>query len=169
MRCNRVTGAALLAVAATGIAHLVLSERQHRDRTVLEAARIHQELLAAQVERPGLRAMWGSLDPLDPGERRLHLHRNAWVSAWEAMFRVGALTPAAVDGAARALFATPEGLHWWARVREERSRAAADTRSRRFHALMDTAYQDETGTILPAVHAAEAAHDVDTPYTSSSN
>ncbi|RSN18746.1 hypothetical protein DMH25_00355 [Streptomyces sp. WAC 01325] len=69
----------------------------------------------------------------------------------------------------RALFATPEGLHWWARVREERSRAAADKRTRRFHVLMDTAYQDETGTILPAVHPAEAAHDVDTLYTSSSN
>lgn len=164
-----MTGVALLTLAASGIAHLFLSERQHRDRTVLEAARIHQQLLAAQVERPALRAMWGSLAPLDSAERRLHLHRNAWVSAWEAMFRVGALAPAAVDVAARALFATPEGLHWWARVREERARAAADTRARRFHELMDTAYQDETGTVLPAVHAAEAARDVDNPDTSRSN
>lgn len=149
MRSNRVTAAALLSLAGTGLAHLVLSERRHRDRTVLETERMHQQLLAAQVERPGLRAMWGSLAPLDSTERRLHLHRSAWVTAWEAMYRVGALSPSAVDGAARALFATPEGLHWWARVREERARAAVDTRAHRFHTLMDTTYQDETGRVLP--------------------
>ncbi|CAM5677004.1 hypothetical protein SALBM311S_02114 [Streptomyces alboniger] len=148
MRSNRVTAAALFTLAGTGLAHLVLSERRHRDRTVLETARIHQQLLAAQVERPGLHAIWGSLTPLDSTERRLHMYRNAWVSAWEAMYRVAALSPAGVDGGARALFATPEGLCWWARDREERARAAAGTRARRFHALMDTAYQDETGTVL---------------------
>ncbi|MBK6012610.1 DUF6082 family protein [Streptomyces sp. MBT53] len=151
MRGNRVTTAALLTIAGTGIAHLVLSERRHRDRTVLESARIHQQLLAAQVERPGLRAIWGSLTPLDPGERRLHVHRNAWVSAWEALYRVGALSADGVHGAACALFAAPEGLEWWVRVREERARAAGDERGRRFHALMEAAYQDETGTVLPTL------------------
>ncbi|MDN0193855.1 DUF6082 family protein [Streptomyces sp. S.PNR 29] len=148
MRSNRVTAAALLALASTGLMHVVLSERRHRDRSVLETARLHRQLLAAQVERPGLRAMWGSLASLDSTERSLHLHRNAWVSAWEAMYRVGALSPDGVDGAARALFATPEGLQWWARVREERARAATDKRARRFHVLMEIAYQDETGTVV---------------------
>ncbi|WP_326759095.1 DUF6082 family protein [Streptomyces phaeochromogenes] len=149
MRSNRVMTAALLTIAGTGIAHLVLSERRHRDRTVLESARIHQRLLAAQVERPGLRAIWGSLTPLDLRERRLHVHRNAWVSAWEALYRVGALSADGVHGAACALFATPEGLEWWVRVREERASATGDERGRRFHALMEAAYQDETGTVLP--------------------
>lgn len=149
MRSNRVTAAALLSLAGTGIFHLILSERRHRDRTVLETARMHQQLLAAQVERPALRAMWGSLAPLDSTERRLHIHRNAWVSAWEAMYCVGALSPTGVADAARALFATPEGLHWWTRVREDRARATVDKRASQFHALMDTTYQDETGMVLP--------------------
>ncbi|MFJ1602585.1 DUF6082 family protein [Streptomyces sp. NPDC088253] len=149
MRSNRVMTAALLTIAGTSMARLVLSERHHRDRTVLESPRIHQRLLAAQVERPGLRAIWGSLTPLDPSERRLHVHRNAWVSAWEALYRVGALSAEGVHGAACALFAAPEGLKWWIRVREERARAVGDERSRRFHGLMEAAYQDETGTVLP--------------------
>lgn len=149
MRSNHLMTGAILAVSAVGITHLVLSERQHRDRTVLESARMHQQLLAAQVERPGLRAIWGSLTPLDPRERRLHVHRNAWVSAWEAMYRVGALSADGVHGAACALFATPEGLEWWVRVREARASAAGDERGRRFHALLEAAYQDETGTVLP--------------------
>lgn len=168
MRSNRVNAAALLVLAGTGLAHLVLSERRHHDRTVLESARMHQQLLAAQVERPGLRAMWGSLTPLDSTERRLHIHRNAWVSAWEAMYRVGALSPAGVDGAARALFAAPEGLHWWARVREERARAAVGRRARRFHALMDTAYQDETGTVLPSALSTSISHGLEQPASSES-
>lgn len=154
MRNDRATAAALLAIAGTGIVHLVLSERRHRDRIILETAQMHQQLLAAQVDRPSLRTMWGSLAPLDPTERRLHLHRNAWVSAWEAMYRVEALSPAGVDRLARALFATPEGLRWWARVRDARARAAVDTRARQFHDLMDTACQDETGTVLPSVSPA---------------
>ncbi|MDH6624359.1 hypothetical protein M2271_002161 [Streptomyces sp. LBL] len=148
MRSNRVMTATLLTIAATGIAHVVLSERRHRDWTVLESARIHQRLLAAQVERPGLREIWGSLTPLDPRERRLHMHRNAWVSAWEALYRVGALSADGVHDAAGALFATPEGREWWIRVRERRAHAASDSRGRRFHRLLEAAYQDETGTVL---------------------
>jgi hypothetical protein len=148
MHTHRVMVAALLTLAGTSIANLVRNECRHRDQVVLKTAHLHQQLLATQVERPGLRAMWGSLAPLDSTERRLHLHRNAWVSAWEAMYCVGALSQAGVDGAARALFATPEGLQWWARVREGRGRAAAGKRALRFHVLMDTAYQDETGTVL---------------------
>ncbi|MGW2998708.1 DUF6082 family protein [Streptomyces sp. NPDC001155] len=146
-----MTAAALLAVAGTGIVHLVVSGRRHRDRIVLETAQMHQQLLAAQVDRPSLRTIWGSLAPLDSTERRLHLHRSAWVSAWEAMYRVGALSPAGVDRAVRALFAAPEGLSCWARVRDARARAAVDTRARQFHDLVDTVYQDETGTVLPPV------------------
>lgn len=168
MRSNRVTAAALLTLAGTGLAHLVLSERRHRDRTVLETASMHQQLLAAQVERPGLRAMWGSLAPLDSTERRLHMHRSAWVTAWEAMYRVGALSPAGVDGAARALFAAPEGLQWWTRVREERARSAVGARARRFHMLMDTAYQDETGTVLPSAHSTSISHRLEQPPPSES-
>lgn len=117
MHSSRLTSAALLALAGTAITHTVLTHRRHRDRTVLEAAHLHQRLLAAQVERPGLRAIWGSLGPLEPAERRLHLHRNAWVSAWEAMFRVGALSADGVHGAAISLFATPDGQKWWTSVR----------------------------------------------------
>ena len=160
--------AALLTLAGTSIAHLLHNERRHRDRTVLKTARLHQQLLAAQVERPGLRAIWGSLGPLDSTERRLHLHRNAWVSTWEAMYRVGALSPAGVDGAARSLFATPEGLRWWARVREERASAAVDTRARRFHTLMDTAYQDETGRVLPPTLSTSSFCGLEQPPSSNS-
>ncbi|UXX94210.1 DUF6082 family protein [Streptomyces sp. AD2-2] len=149
MRSNRVMTAALFTIAGTGIAHLVLSERQHRDRTVLESTRIHQRLLASQVERPGLRAIWGSLTPLDPRERRLHVHRNAWVSAWEALYRVGAMSANGVHDAAGSLFATPEGREWWIRVREKRAHAASDARGHRFHRLLESAHQDETGRILP--------------------
>lgn len=160
MRSNRVTAAALLTLATTGIVHVVLSERRHRDQVVLETARMHQQLLAAQVERPGLRVMWGSLAPLDSAERRLHLHRNAWASVWETMYRVGALSRAGVDSAARAVFVTPEGQHWWARVRDERARGMGDARSRRFHVLMDTAYQDETGTVLSSAFPEREADDL---------
>ncbi|EST27420.1 DUF6082 family protein [Streptomyces roseochromogenus] len=168
MRSNHVTAAALLALAGTGIVHVVLSERRHRDRTLLETARMHQQLLAAQVERPSLRAIWGSLAPLDSAERRLHLHRNAWVAAWEVMYRVGALNPAGVDGAARALFATPEGMQWWTRVREGRARAAVDERARQFHSLMDTAFQDETGKVLPSIPTATDPGGLEHPQTSRS-
>lgn len=151
MNTHRVTAAALITLAATSIAHLIRSERRHRDRTVLATARLHQQLLTAEVARPGLRAVWGSLAPLDGAERRLHLHRNAWVGAWEAAYRAGALSSDGVACAARALFATPEGLQWWARVREDRAHTAADDKhARHFHALMDIAYQDETGTVLPS-------------------
>ncbi|WP_405814189.1 DUF6082 family protein [Streptomyces sp. NBC_01390] len=150
MHRSRLTSAALLTLAGTALAHTVLSHRRHRDRTVLETAHLHQHLLAAQIERPGLRAIWGSLDPLDPAERRLHLHRNAWVSAWEAMYRVGALSADGVHGAALSLFATPGGQKWWDRVRDARAQAADDTCARRFHTLVDTAYQDETGAVLTA-------------------
>ncbi|WP_405848384.1 DUF6082 family protein [Streptomyces sp. NBC_01518] len=149
MRSNRVMTAALLTIAGTGLAHVVLSERRHRDRTVLESARIHQRLLATQVERPGLREIWGNLIPLDPRERRLHVHRNAWVSAWEALHRVGAMSDDGVHDAVGALFATPEGREWWIRVRESRAHAASDSRGRRFHRLLEAAYQIEAGTVLP--------------------
>ncbi|MGW1053508.1 DUF6082 family protein [Streptomyces sp. NPDC002521] len=168
MRSDRVTAAALLAIAGTSIAHLVLGERRHRDRIVLKTAQMHQQLLAAQVDRPSLRTMWGTVAPLDSTERRLHLHRNAWVAAWEAMYRVGALNPAGVDGAARALFATPEGLQWWARVREGRARAAVDERARQFHSLMDTAFQDETGKVLPSIPTAADPGGLEHPQTSRS-
>jgi hypothetical protein len=147
MQSNRLTTALLLATAATGVAHLVLAEQRHRDRIALESARIHQQLIAAQVERPGLRAIWGSLAHLDSPERRLHLHRNAWLSAWEVMFRVGTLSTAQVREAAGALFATPDGQTWWARIRGERVQHATDRRGRQFQALVDSAYQDETGTV----------------------
>ncbi|WP_158697956.1 DUF6082 family protein [Streptomyces prunicolor] len=149
MRSNRVMTAALFTIAGTGIAHLILSERRHRDWTVLESARIHQRLLATQVERPGLREIWGSLTPLDPRERRLHVHRNAWVAAWEALHRVGTLSADGVHDAAGALFATPEGREWWIRVRERRAHAASDGCGRRFHRLLEAAYQAETGAVLP--------------------
>lgn len=147
MRSNPLQTSALIAIAATGITHLVLSEKRHRDHIVLETARMHQRLLAAQVERPGLRAMWDSLTHLDPAERRLHVHRNAWVSAWEVMLRVGTLSPNQVRSAAEALLADPGAQKWWARVRDERAQHAADRHARRFHALLDTAYQGETGTL----------------------
>lgn len=153
MRSNRLTNAALLALAGTALAHTVLSHRRHRDRTVLATAHIHQQLLAEQIARPSLRAIWGSLDPLPPAERRLHLHRNAWVSAWEAMYRVGTLSPDGIHGAALALFATPDGQKWWTRVRDARAQAADDAYARRFHSLVDTAYQDETGDVLPTFPA----------------
>lgn len=153
MRSNHLTSAALLALAGAALAHTVLSHRRHRDRTVLATAHIHQQLLAEQIARPGLRAIWGSLDPLSPAERRLHLHRNAWVSAWEAMYRVGALSADGVHGAALALFATPDGQKWWTHVRHTRAQAADDAYARRFHSLMDTAYQDETGDVLPTFPA----------------
>lgn len=153
MPSNRLTSAALLALAGTALAHTVLSHRRHRDRTVLATAHIHQQLLAEQIARPGLRAIWGSLDPLDPPERRLHIHRNAWVSGWEAMYRVGTLSADGVHGAALSLFATPDGQKWWTRVRDARAQAAGDACARRFHSLVDTAYQDETGDVLPTFPA----------------
>ncbi|UIX34485.1 DUF6082 family protein [Streptomyces sp. GQFP] len=160
MRSSRLTSAALVALAGTAITHMVLTHRRHRDRTVLEAAHLHQRLLAAQVERPGLRAIWGSLDPLEPAERRLHLHRNAWVSAWEAMFRVGVLSADGVHGAALALFATPGGQKWWTGVRDSRAQAVGEGYAHRFHTLVDTAYQDATGDILPTFPSWQAGQTV---------
>lgn len=147
MRSNHLMNTALVVIAATGITHLVRSERRHRDRTVLETARIHQQLLAAQVERPGLRTIWGTLAHLDPAERRLHVHRHAWVSAWEVMFRVGTLSADQVRSAAEAMFADPGGKKWWERVRDERAQHAADRCARQFHAILDATYQGETGNL----------------------
>ncbi|MDO0936557.1 DUF6082 family protein [Streptomyces sp. DG2A-72] len=147
---HRTTTIALAVTAAASTAHVVLSERRHRERIALTAARIHQRLLADQIERPELRTMWGSLEPLDEAEQTMHLHRNAWVSMWELMHRLGLMPAAEVRSAAESLLTSPEGRAFWKRVREDRMPAAKNRREYRFHTLIDGVYQDMTGELLHA-------------------
>ncbi|MFI7337002.1 DUF6082 family protein [Streptomyces sp. NPDC050085] len=138
---------ALAAVAAIGLAHLAAGERQHRQRLRLDGARLHQQLLADQITHPELAVLWGRLSDLGEDGHRLDVHREQWIRLREALFSTRCLTEAGLRTAARAFFAAPANQQWWDRVREDRAEMATERAARRFHCLLDTGYQDESGTL----------------------
>lgn len=134
-------------LVATASAHFAIRIHHHRQLTTLAAARMHQQLLAAQIDNPVLQEVWPGLATFDVNERAQHLHRNAWLSAWEAMYGAGVLSGDHVRATARSFLADTGGQTWWKRVRDRRAEAATGGPARRFHRLIDAVYQDETGTL----------------------
>ncbi|MFF4482910.1 DUF6082 family protein [Streptomyces sp. NPDC021218] len=122
--------------AAFGIARLVQSERQHRQRLALHAEEIHQELITEALSNPALRAMWTAPGKLPDEEYTKILHCNRLISFLSAKFRAGLLDTASLRVQARWVMARQVGQTYWATLGGFREEEAVDRIDRAFNAIM---------------------------------
>ncbi|MBO3681713.1 DUF6082 family protein [Streptomyces sp. NEAU-YJ-81] len=130
------TSYVVLAIAAVGIARLVQSERQARQRLALHAEEIHQELISDAVSNPELRVMWTAPGELPDEEYREILHCNRLISLLSVKFRAGLLDRASLRVQARWLMAREVGRTYWATLGSFREEEAVDRIDRTFNAIM---------------------------------
>lgn len=133
------TAHALLVTSAVATAGLWLAERQHRQRLALNAADIHQRLLADTDANPQYRAIWAV--PELPDEEKAHLlHCNRQVSFLSAKFRVGLLDGPGLRVQARALMEHAPYRAYWARYGAFREDEALDRTDHKFNSIFDDEY-----------------------------
>ncbi|WP_413812760.1 DUF6082 family protein [Streptomyces sp. OE57] len=130
------TSYVVLTAAAVGIARLVQSERQNRQRLALHAEEIHQELISDALSDPELRVMWTAPGELPDEEYREILHCNRLISLLSVKFRAGLLDGASLRVQARWVMARQAGRTYWATLGGFREEEAADRVDRAFNAIL---------------------------------
>ncbi|MEU4896227.1 DUF6082 family protein [Streptomyces sp. NPDC044780] len=130
------TSYAVLAAAAVGIARLVQSERQNRQRLALHAEEIHQKLISEAVSNPTLRVMWTAPGELPDEDYKTILHCNRLISFLSVKFRAGLLDTASLRVQARWVMAREAGRTYWATIGSFREEEAVDRIDRTFNAIM---------------------------------
>ncbi|MFJ2203219.1 DUF6082 family protein [Streptomyces violaceusniger] len=130
------TSYVVLAAAAVGIARLVQSERQHRQRLALHAEEMHQELISQAVSNPELRVMWTAPGELPDEEYTNLLHCNRLISFLSAKFRAGLLDTASLRVQARWVMARQVGRTYWTMLGSFRDEEAVDRFDRAFNTIM---------------------------------
>ncbi|MEV5778404.1 DUF6082 family protein [Streptomyces antimycoticus] len=130
------TSYVVLTAAAFGIAHLVQSERQNRQRLAMHAEEIHQELITEALSNPALRVIWTAPGKLPDEEYTKILHCNRLISFLSAKFRAGLLDTASLRVQARWVMARQAGRTYWAMLGGFREEEAVDRVDRAFNTIM---------------------------------
>ncbi|MFC5956805.1 DUF6082 family protein [Streptomyces pratens] len=142
------TPQAILVATAVGAAGIWLAERRHRQRIALDAAEIHQRLLADIATDPEQRAAWAT-DGLSPEAYAKSVHCNRLISFLSVKFRVGLLDRAALRVQARSIMARGETRAYWARFGAFREEEALDGIDRTFNRILDDAYSAAADGTVP--------------------
>ncbi|MBA6440662.1 DUF6082 family protein [Streptomyces sp. GMR22] len=143
------TSYVVLAAAAVGIARLVQSERQNRQRLALHAEEMHQVWISEVASDPELRALWTAPGEPPAEEYARLLHCNRLISFLSVKYRAGLLDSASLRVQARWVMEREIGRTYWKAFGALREKEAMDRTDRAFNAIM----ADEHA-VLVAVDAA---------------
>ncbi|MFJ3824949.1 DUF6082 family protein [Streptomyces nodosus] len=134
------TSHAVLVASAVGVAHIWFAHRRHQQRLVLDAAKMHQHLLADIATDLGQLTAWTPHD-LSEEEYRALVNYNRLISFLSAKYRVGLLDKAALRVQARALMTHASCRAYWARFGAFReAEAMDDSTDRSFNRIFDDEY-----------------------------
>ncbi|MFJ1994260.1 DUF6082 family protein [Streptomyces asiaticus] len=130
------TSYVVLAAAAVGIARLVQSERQNRQRLALHAEEMHQVWISEVASDPALRAMWTAPGEPPVEEYSKLLHCNRLISFLSVKYRAGLLDSASLRVQARWVMEREVGRTYWTTFGAFREEEAMDRTDRTFNAIM---------------------------------
>jgi hypothetical protein len=130
---------AVLVASATGALAIWFAERRHRQRIALDAADIHQRLLADIAADPQHRAIW-AIDALSDEEHKYLLCCNRQISFLSIKYRLGLLHKAGLRVQARALMKREPFRAYWQRFATFRDEEAGDRVDRSFNSVFDDEY-----------------------------
>ncbi|WP_405591926.1 DUF6082 family protein [Streptomyces sp. NBC_01092] len=143
------TSHAVLVASTVGAAGLWLAERRHRQRLPLQAAEMHQRLIADTAADPEHQAIWAT-DGLSDEENVQLMHCNRLVSFLSAKHRVGLPDRAALRVQARALMERAPYRAYWARSGTFREEEAMDRIDHTFNSILDDEYTAAADDTEPA-------------------
>lgn len=112
---------------------------------------LHGRMMDIARSQPRYMDCWGTYQTDSHEAENQFTYVNEIITSWKFLYEIGAMNDAALAGVAQEIFSGQPGRSFWAIAGPVRTGLARGRRSRRFHRLMNEAYQAALSTPLTPV------------------
>ncbi|MEV6345963.1 DUF6082 family protein [Actinoplanes sp. NPDC051851] len=133
-------------ISAVALAGVILSiALQQRQTSVMERYSLieqHFTIMRAAMDDPDLMECWGTIEGVDPVQKKRHAYINTISNYWFTFWDVHKGTSSQIRANfALEIFSTEAGLEWWRIAREVRIHTDGFGKQAEFDAIVESEYQ----------------------------